>query len=188
MSEVLKVINDKNHFSIRSCLAITMVSVAAWLTKLVLLKKKNNKEQNNYSQQYENEKITTPLIVVTGCDTGLGYSVVMRYLNGGHCNENLNNVHSYNFRIFKPKKLIIPSNFAIVAFCLNPNGVGAKCLLQQSLKSKNINLFIRRLDLTDKDSINDGVAFVSDLLEQNVEENRVNNEKDCFKYSKYKMS
>lgn len=185
--EVLKIIKDKNPYAIQSCLAISAVSVAAWMTKLVLFKK-NKKEQNNYSQLYENEKIITPLIVITGCDTGLGFSVVMRYLIDGHCNENLNNVNSYNFPIFKPKKPIIPSNFAIVAFCLNPNGFGAKCLHQQSLKSKNIQLFIRRLDLTDTDSIEDGVTFISDLLEQNIEENSTSNKKDCSKYSKCKMT
>lgn len=184
ITEVLKIIKDKNHYTIRNCLVISMVSVVAWITKSVLLKKKIKTEQNNYNQQYENEKCI-PLIVITGCDTGLGYSIVMKYLNGGHCIENLNNVNTYNFPIFKSKKLIIPRHIAIVAFCLNPNGSGAKCLLQQSLENKNIHLFVRQLDLTDKDSIKNGVTFISNLLEQNVEDIITSYEKG-FKYSKCK--
>lgn len=174
----------KNHYVIQSCLAISLVTVTTWVTKI--LRKKIKIRQNDNAQQCVNNKITSiPLIVITGCDTGLGYSIVMRYLKGEHVNKNQNDSKIYN--IFNNKALIIPSRIAIVAFCLNPNSPGAKCLLQLSLENTNIQLFVKQLDLTDTDSIKTGVSFVTDLLQTNVDINYSHNEAVFFKYGMYKI-
>lgn len=170
MSEIFKYIKIKNNI-VQSCL-ITSISV---VSILIVLYRKNRKKQNvnDYHNGNENN-VSTPLIVVTGCDTGLGYSIVMKYLSGTH-NLHQNNNKVYNFPLFNHNKLTIPSKFAIIAFCLNPNGIGAKCLFQKSLNNTNIQLFIRQLDLTDKCSIENGVTFITDLLQQSYDENKHNN-------------
>lgn len=173
MSEIFKYIKIKNH-TFQSHL-ITYISVLVCMAISVLLYKKNKKTQNDNDYHKENENnILTPLIVITGCDTGLGYSIVMRYLSGAH-NSNQDNNKVCNFPLFNYNKLEIPSKIAIVAFCLNPNSIGVKCLFQKSLNNINIQLFIRQLDLTDKDSIKNGVIFITDLLKHNFEEYKHNN-------------
>lgn len=170
--EVLKIVKMKNLDVVRTFVVVSVVSVTVWIT-VSILSKKNRREQN------KNDQII-PLIVITGCDTGLGYSVVMRYLNNGHIYENQNTNKIYN--LFKRKTLIVPTKFAIVAFCLNPNGSGAKRLYQLSVDNNTIQLFIKKLDLSITDSIKNGANFISDLLQQKVNENGVLNENGCFKY------
>lgn len=167
MSEIFRYIEVKNNI-VQSCL-ITSISVVSIL--ILLYRKKRN--VNDYHNGNENN-VSTPLIVVTGCDTGLGYSIVMKYLSGTH-DFHKNNNQVYNFPLFDHEKLTIPSKIAIIAFCLNPNGVGAKCLLQKSLNNTNIQLFIRQLDLTDKYSIKNGVTYITDLLQHSNDENKHNN-------------
>jgi len=175
ITEIFKMVKVKNHYVVQSCLVLSFVVVTTWVTISIFKKKKNRKQQN-----YDDKIILTPLIVITGCDTGLGYSIVMRYLNDDHCNENKNYCQVYNhLSKFYFKKLTVPNKIAIVAFCLNPNSPGAKCLLQLSLKSNKIQLFVRKLDLTDSESIMNGVAFVKNLLEYDGIENKMPN-----KYSK----
>jgi len=117
--------------------------------------------------------IFIPLIVVTGCDTGLGYSIVMRYLNDEYRNEKYNKIFSY--------KTIVPKKIAIIAFCLNPKGSGASCLIKQS-ENSNVKLFVKQLDLTDTDSIKKGVTFIVDLLTKNIDENGTPSETGYFRY------
>lgn len=168
----------KNYGVLQSCLMISLVAFTAWLTS-VFFQKNKKREQN------DNDKIMqTPLIIITGCDTGLGYSIVMRYLNNGHLDENQYFHKIFQFPMLSYKKNIIPKNIAIVAFCLNPSGSGAKRLLELSQKNSNIKLFVRHLDLTNADSITKGVTFVTNLLDQNFDENYTNNEIKC--YSKLK--
>ncbi|VVC31073.1 NAD(P)-binding domain,Short-chain dehydrogenase/reductase SDR [Cinara cedri] len=162
ISEIFKYIKVTNI--IAQCCLITSISVTVAIS--VLLHKRNRKKQN--------ENITlTPLIVITGCDTGLGYSIVMRYLNGSH-SPNQNYSKLFN-GLFNHNKLKIPSKIAIVAFCLNLNSTGAKYLFQKSINNTNIELFIRQLDLTDKNSIKNGVTFIIELLENNLDENGKHN-------------
>jgi hypothetical protein len=153
----------KNFYDVRTYVFISVVSATVWITISILSKKRIKREQNKKDQ------ITIPLIVITGCDTGLGYSVVTRYLNNRNSNENRNTNRIYNW--FKCKKLIVPPKIAIVAFCLNSNGSGAKRLHQLSVNNNEIQLFIKQLDLTNTDSIKNGVDFISDLLQRNVDEN-----------------
>lgn len=177
---IFNIIKTRNHY-VLSGLAFSLVPIMAWITS-VLLKRKNHIIQEN------NGKILIiPLIIITGCDTGLGYSIVMRYLNDGHCNENYNKI--FNLLTFNYKKIIVPKKIAIVAFCLNPKGFGPNCLIKQSLKSSKVKLFVRQLDLTDSDSIKKGVTFIVDLLEQDIDENGTpykngtpNETGCCFKY------
>ncbi|XP_060858990.1 retinol dehydrogenase 5-like [Metopolophium dirhodum] len=170
----------KNHI-IQSVLVISLISVTTWMTKI--LRKKTKRRQNDSTQQYVNDKISSiPLIVITGCDTGLGYSIVMRYLKGIHDNKNQKDSKIYNFLFFNNKALIVPSRIAIVAFCLNPNGPGAKSLIQLSLKNNNIQLFVRQLDLTDSESIKTGVTFITDLLQQNIDQFGTHNETGRLKF------
>ncbi|XP_060844494.1 D-beta-hydroxybutyrate dehydrogenase, mitochondrial isoform X2 [Rhopalosiphum padi] len=117
-----------------------------------------------------------------GCDTGLGYSIVMRYLNGEHFNKNQKKSKIHDLLFFNNKVLIVPSRIAIVAFCLNPNSPGAKYLHQLSLKNNNIKLFVRQLDLTDTDSIKTGVNFINDLLQQNIDIIDSHDKTVCLKY------
>lgn len=182
--KIFQILNVKNHYVIQSCLAISLVTVTTWVTK-ILIKKIRMRQNDNAQQCVNNKIISIPLIVITGCDTGLGYSIVMRYLKGEHINKNQNVNKIYN--IFNNKALIIPSRIAIVAFCLNPDSPGAKCLLQLSLKNTNIQLFVRQLDLTDTDSIKSGVRFVTDLLQTNVDINDSHNEDVFFKYGMNKI-
>ena len=182
--EIFQIINVKNHYIIQSCLVISLITVTTWIT---ILRKKNKIRHNNNAQKYCNDKINSiPLIVITGCDTGLGYSIVMRYLKGENFNKNQKDNKIYNL-LFNKKALIIPSRIAIVAFCLNPNSSGAKCLLQLSLKNNNIQLFVRQLDLTDTNSIKTGVTFVTDLLQQNFDIIGTHNETISLKYGMYKI-
>lgn len=106
----------------------------------------------------------------------------MRYLKGNYINENQKNGKIHDFLFFSNKSLIVPSRIAIVAFCLNPNSPGAKCLHQLSLKNNNIQLFVRQLDLTDTDSIKTGVNFINDLLQQNIDIIGSHNKTFSFKY------
>ncbi|XP_022178484.1 retinol dehydrogenase 7 [Myzus persicae] len=176
--KIFQIINVKNHYVIQSCLVISLVTVTTWITAILRKKKKIRLNEN-----VNNKIISIPLIVITGCDTGLGYSIVMRYLKGEHFSKNQNNSKIYhNLLFFNNKPLIIPNRIAIVAFCLNPNSPGAKCLLQLSVKYTNIKLFVRQLDLTDTDSIKAGVTFVTDLLQQNVDINWPHDEAVFFKY------
>lgn len=172
--EILKIVKIKNLYAVRTYIFISVVSATVWITILILSKKNIRREQNNKNQ------IKIPLIVITGCDTGLGYSVVTRYLNNGHNNKNQNPNRIYN--LFKSKKLIVPHKIVIVAFCLNSNGSGAKRLHQLSINNNEIQLFIKQLDLTNKDSIKNGADFISDLLQRNVDENGILNEHGCYKY------
>lgn len=167
----------KNIYVVRTIILISVVSVTVWKTISILSKKKTRKDQNKNDQI-----ILIPLIVITGCDTGLGYSVVMRYLNDGHSNENRTTNRIYNLLMFKRKQFIVPTKIAIVAFCLNPNGAGAKRLHQLSVDNNKIKLFVKQLDLTNTDSIKNCADFISDLLQQNVDENGALNENGCFKY------
>lgn len=145
------------------------------------VKTKNRK--NNNGHRCTNDKILPiPLVIITGCDTGLGYSVVLRYLNENHYTMNQNYSYLYNLPGFNYKKLIIPSKIAVVAFCLNPTGPGPNCLIKHSLKNKKIILFVKQLDLTNSNSIKNGVTFVTDLLQENYENNKLS-ETGCFKYS-----
>ncbi|KAE9523969.1 hypothetical protein AGLY_015616 [Aphis glycines] len=144
----------------------TYITVTTWITKI--LRKNNKIRQNSNARQFISDKITSiPLIIITGCDTGLGYSIVMRYLKGNYINENQKNV---------------PNRIAIVAFCLNLNSPGAKCLHQLSLINNNIQLFVKQLDLTDTDSIKTGVNFINDLLQQNIDIIGSHNKTFCLKY------
>lgn len=182
--ELFKLVKVKNQCVVQSCLIISMVSIATWMTISTMLKK-NRKKQND-SQCINSEIIPTPLVVITGCDTGLGYSIVMRYLNGENLNDNENNYYiSMNFLTNNHKKLIVPRNIAIVAFCLNPNGPGAKQLLQHSLKNTKIQLFIQQLDLTNAESIKKSVEFVNTLLKKNYDESDTATEIGYYKYGKY---
>jgi len=177
---IFNITKPRNHY-VLSFLAFSLVPVMAWITS-VLLKRKNHIVQDN------NGKILLiPLIVITGCDTGLGYSIAMRYLKDEHCNKNYNKL--FNLLMFNYKKIIIPKKIAIVAFCLNPEGFGPNCLIKQSLKNSKVKLFVRQLDLTDSDSIKNSVTFIVDLLEQNIDENGIPYENgtpneigSCFKY------
>lgn len=145
------------------------------------IKKKSRKVDN--SQPNTNDKIIPiPLVVITGCDTGLGYSIVMKYLNEDHYTTNQNYSYLHNLPGFNHKKIIIPSKIAIVAFCLNPTGPGANCLIKQSLKNGKVRLFIKQLDLTNSNSIKSGVTFVTDLLQENFDENGKPSETGCFQY------
>lgn len=167
ITDIHKISKMKNHYIIQGFL--TFVSVMAFLS--FVLKKRNTKQQNKKYLHYKNnETVPTPLIVITGCDTGLGYSIVMRYLTYDNCNESQNYNNVINLQMFNCKQ-IVPKHFAIVAFCLNPQGPGAKKLLQLALTNHKIKLFVRQLDLTDKDSIKNGVDFVNALLEYNINEN-----------------
>jgi len=158
--KIFQILNVKNHYVIQSCLAISLVTVTTWIAKI--LRKKIKIRQNDNAQQCVNNDIMLiPLIVITGCDTGLGYSIVMRYLKNEHKNQNNSKIYD----VFNNKALIIPSRIAIVAFCLNPISPGAKYLRQLSYKNTNITLFVRKLDLTDTDSIEDGVYFVKRLFQ-----------------------
>lgn len=178
--EIFQVIKVKNHI-IHSGLALSLISVTAWMTISVLLKRKNRKNDNG--QHYTNDTlIPIPLVVITGCDTGLGYSIVMKYLKDDHCTTCQNSSYVYNLLGFNRKKLKIPSKIAIIAFCLNPNGPGAKCLIKLSFENRKIQLFVKQLDLTNSDSIKNGVMFITDLLQQNVDQNGKPNETGCFKY------
>lgn len=182
--QIFTIIDIKNRY-VQSCLVISLVSVTTWITKI--LKQKYKIRQNNIAQHNVNDKIISiPLIVITGCDTGLGYSIVMRYLKGEHSNKNQNDSKVFNLPFFNNKALIVPSRIAIVAFCLNPNGAGAKWLLQQSLKNNSVQLFVKQMDLTSTDSIKAGANFVTDLLQQNVNKNDTYNEIGCLKYGIYK--
>lgn len=70
--EIFQIINVKNHYLIKSCLVISLVTVTTWITKV--LRKNNKIRQNDNAQQFISDKITSiPLIIITGCDTGLGY-------------------------------------------------------------------------------------------------------------------
>ncbi|XP_060844492.1 D-beta-hydroxybutyrate dehydrogenase, mitochondrial isoform X1 [Rhopalosiphum padi] len=179
--EIFQIINVKNHSLIKSCLVISLVTVTTLITKV--LRKKNKIRQKGNAQQYISDKITSiPLIVITGCDTGLGYSIVMRYLNGEHFNKNQKKSKIHDLLFFNNKVLIVPSRIAIVAFCLNPNSPGAKYLHQLSLKNNNIKLFVRQLDLTDTDSIKTGVNFINDLLQQNIDIIDSHDKTVCLKY------
>jgi len=183
--EIFQIINVKNHSLIKSCLVISLVTVTTLITKV--LRKKNKIRQKGNAQQYISDKITSiPLIVITGCDTGLGYSIVMRYLNGEHFNKNQKKSKIHDLLFFNNKVLIVPSRIAIVAFCLNPNSPGAKYLHQLSLKNNNIKLFVRQLDLTDTDSIKTGVNFINDLLQQNIDIIDSHDKTVCLKYGMYK--
>lgn len=173
ITNIHKISKMKNHYIVQGFLTLTFVSVAIFVS--IVLKKRKAKQQNKKFLHYKNNEIVrTPLIVITGCDTGLGYSIVMRYLTYDNCNESQNYSNVINLQIFNCKQ-IVPKNFAIVAFCLNPQGSGAKKLLQAALTNKKIKLFIRQLDLTDKDSIKNGVNFVNTLLEYNVNEKEAHN-------------
>ncbi|XP_026817855.1 D-beta-hydroxybutyrate dehydrogenase, mitochondrial [Rhopalosiphum maidis] len=179
--EIFQIINMKNHYLIKSCLVISLVTVTTLITKV--LRNKNKIRQKGNAQQYISDKITSiPLIVITGCDTGLGYSIVMRYLNGEHFNKNQKKSKIHDLLFFNNKVLIVPSKIAIVAFCLNPNSPGAKYLHQLSLKNNNIKLFVRQLDLTDTDSIKTGVNFINDLLQQNIDITDSHDKTVCLKY------
>lgn len=184
--KTFQIINVKNHYVIQSCLVISLVTVTIWLT--TILRKKIKKSQNCNVQQCANNKIISiPLVVITGCDTGLGYSIVMRYLKGENFNNNQNYSNMYNMLFSNNKALLVPSRIAIVAFCLNPNSPGAKCLVQFSLKNNNIQLFVRQLDLTDTDSIKTGVTFVTNLLQQDVNIIGPHNEPVVSKYGMCKV-
>jgi len=111
----------------------------------------------------------------------------MRYLKDVHANKNQKDSKIYNFLFFNDKALIVPSRIAIVAFCMNPNGPGAKSLIQLSLKNNNIQLFVRQLDLTDSESIKTGVNFITDLLQQNIDQFGKHNETGHLKFSLYKI-
>lgn len=168
-----KISKMKNHYIIQGFLALSFVSVVIFVS--IALKKRNAKQQKKKYLHYKNNEIVlTPLVVITGCDTGLGYSIVMRYLTYDNCNESQNCSNVINLQIFNCKQ-IVPKHFAIVAFCLNPQGPGAKKLLQVALTNKKIKLFIKQLDLTDRDSIKNGVNFVNALLEYNIIENEEHN-------------
>lgn len=176
ITDIHKISKMKNHYIIQGFLTLTFVSVVIFVS--IVFKKRNAKQQKKKYLHYKNNEIVvTPLIVITGCDTGLGYSIVMRYLTYDNCNESQNYSNVINLRIFNCKQ-IVPKHFAIVAFCLNPKGPGAKKLLQVALTNNKIKLFIRQLDLTDKDSIKNGVNFVNALLEYNINEN------EAHKYGK----
>lgn len=77
-----------------------------------------------------------PLIVITGCDTGLGYSTVVRYM----------------------KKNVF-EKIAIVALCLNEKR--AKELIDQF---NNINLEAWSFDLRDSESINQTIVKINSLI------------------------
>lgn len=179
--ELFKLVKAKSQCIIQNCLIISTVSVVTWMTISAMLKRKNRNKLKD-SQCINNETIPTPLIVITGCDSGLGYSIVMRYLNGEHLNVNQNNL--MNLQTYNYNKLIIPYNIAIVAFCLNPNGPGAKRL--RSLKNSNIQLFVKKLDLTNIDSIKKSAEFVNTLLKKTFEESGNANKISYFKYGKCK--
>ncbi|XP_003247453.1 retinol dehydrogenase 7 isoform X2 [Acyrthosiphon pisum] len=177
--KIFQIINVRNHYVIHSCLAISLVTVTVWMTKILRKKKKRS---HNAQQCVNNKIISIPLVIITGCDTGLGYSIVMRYLKGEHLNKNQNNSKIYNMLFSNNKALLVPNKIAIIAFCLNTNSPGAKCLVQLSLENNNIQLFVRQLNLTDNDSIKTGVTFVTDLLQQNVDIIDQNNETVVSKY------
>lgn len=158
------IVKGQNRFI--SYFALSFVPVIVWMTS-VLLKKKNP----TVIRQDNSKTLLLPLIVITGCDTGLGYSIVMRYLNDEKHSE-----------IFNYKKLFAPRKIGIIAFCLNPEGLGANSLIKQSFKSNRVKLFIRQLDLTDTHSIKSGVTFINDTLTQNVDENGIPNKTGRFKY------
>jgi len=180
--KILQNINVRNHYVIQSCLVISLVTVTIWITKIL------RKKINHNAQQCVNDKISSiPLVIITGCDTGLGYSIVMRYLKGEHLNKNKNNSKIYNMLFSNNKALLVPNKIAIIAFCLNPNSPGAKRLVQLSLENSNIQLFVRQLNLTDNDSIKTGVTFVTDLLQQNVDTIDEHNETVVLKYGMCKI-
>ena len=180
--KILQNINVRNHYVVQSCLVISLVTVTIWITKILRKKISHN------AQQCVNDKISSiPLVIITGCDTGLGYSIVMRYLKGEHLNKNQNNSKIYNMLFSNNKALLIPNKIAIIAFCLNPNSPGAKRLVQLSLENSNIQLFVRQLNLTDNDSIKTGVTFVTDLLQQNVDIIDEHNETVVLKYGMCKI-
>jgi len=162
ITDTIKIVN------VKSTLVITSVFVAVLIG---LLKRRNVKQTNGtYLHSTKDEKKRTPLIVITGCDTGLGYSIVMRYLNYDYCNKNQNHCIPINSSLFSSKQQLVPNKIAIVAFCLDPQGPGAKNLLQLSLTNSRVELFVRQLDLTDHESIKIGTAFVNNLLEHNMNE------------------
>lgn len=173
--EVFKTITVQHRYFVHSCLVLSMVSITAWVTISMLFKRTHRKQSNN-KQQCSNNKIEpTPLIAITGCDTGLGYSIVMRYLNGEHCVENHSDNQVFNFSLTNKRKLKLPSKIAIIAFCLDLNGPGAKHLLQQSLVKQHTKLFLRQLDLTDPDSIKQSVTYINDLVKGNLEDDTHDN-------------
>lgn len=161
--DTIKIVN------LKSTLVITSIFVAVLIG---ILKRRRSVKQSNktYLHSTNNKIKRTPLIVITGCDTGLGYSIVMRYLNYDYCNKNQNHCKTINLPLFNSKKLIVPNKIAIVAFCLDPQGPGAKNLLQSSLTNSRVELFVRKLDLTDHKSIKIGTTFVNNLLERNMNE------------------
>lgn len=142
---------------------------------LVLSKRKNSAIVPENGKTSATDAGLIPLIAITGCDTGLGYSIVMRYLNGLYCDEERSKSFDY-------KQLFVPQKFAIVAFCLNPEGLGGNRLIEQSLKSSGVKLFVRQLDLTDVHSIKRSATFIVDLLTENVDENGTPNKTGRFKY------
>jgi len=180
--KIFQTINVRSHYVIQSCLVISLVTVTIWITKIL-----RKKISYNAQQFISDKKNSIPLVIITGCDTGLGYSIVMRYLKGEHLNKNQNNSKIYNMLFSNNKSLLIPNKIAIIAFCLNLNSPGAKCLVQLSLENNNIQLFVRQLNLTDNDSIKTGVTFVTDLLQQNVDIIDQHNETIVLKYGMCKI-
>lgn len=178
-----KMIKINNHSVIKSCWIITLVSVTTLITIIFKTLKKRQPTEND--QNYRNNKLLPiPLIIITGCDTGLGYSIVMKYLNDDHYNKRQNYRKVFNFSLFSHKQIVIPNKVAIVAFCLNPSGPGAKRLHKLSHENINVKLFIKQLDLTDTKSIKEAVHFVNDLLEHKINENNTN---DTFSKQKALM-
>lgn len=183
--EIFKTIKAQHPMPVNSFLVISGVSLATWTIHILLKRKSQRKQYDNNQSCFNNDKTikTLPLVVITGCDTGLGYSVVTRYLSYKWCSKCQNNNKMIS-SIFGCNHLIIPSEMAIIAFCLNPDGPGAKRLKQESRHNKNIKFFVEKLDLTDEESIEKAVKFLVDLVNRNPDENNAHNEKSQFKYSK----
>lgn len=154
--DVLSAFGIMHNYGVQEIIIILMTSATVLITITIILRR--------MKPIYNPTDKLIPLVIVSGCDTGLGYSIIMRYLNG---NGNQNNCKENISSVFKSENLI-PNKFALVAFVLNPSGAGATHLIKQSLKNNKIELFVEKLDLTNSDSIKNATIFVDKLLEKKL--------------------
>lgn len=165
--DLLDTFGIKHYCGVQQIVIILMTSATVLITITIILKR--------MTPINSTDKLI-PLVIISGCDTGLGYSLIMRYLNS---NGNQKKCKENTSFVFNSNKLV-PNKFALIAFVLNPHGKGATHLIKQSLKNNKIELFVKELDLTNPDSIKNATIFVDKLLEKKLETGHL-------KYSKYKI-